>query len=60
MLDLDCKELMILNCGVGEDSLESLGLQGDQTGPSWVFIGRTDVEAETPVLWPHDAKSRLI
>ena len=32
-------------------------LKGDQ---SWVFIGRTDVEAETPVLWPPDAKSRLI
>ena len=28
--------------------------------PSWMFIGRTDVEAETPVLWPPDAKSRLI
>ena len=26
--------------------------KGDQ---SWVFIGRTDVEAETPVLWPPDA-----
>ena len=24
---------------------------------SWVFIGRIDVEAETPVLWPPDAKS---
>ena len=24
---------------------------------SWVFIGRTDVEAETPILWPTDAKS---
>ena len=31
--------------------------EGDQ---SWVFIGRTDVEAETPVLWPPDAKSWLI
>ena len=30
---------------------------GDQ---SWVFIGRTDVEAETPILWPPDAKSWLI
>ena len=29
-------------------------LKGDQ---SWVFIGRTNVEAETPVLWPPDAKS---
>ena len=29
-------------------------------GQSWVFIGGTDVEAETPVLWPPDAKSLLI
>ena len=28
------KELMLLKCGVGEDSSESLGLQGDQTSPS--------------------------
>ena len=27
---------------------------------SWVFIGRTDVEDETPILWPPDAKSWLI
>ena len=27
---------------------------------SWVFIGKTDVEAETPILWPPDAKNRLI
>ena len=57
---------MILNCGVGEDSWESLGLQGDPTSPyskgdqSWVFIGRIDVEAETPVVWSPDAKSWLI
>ena len=31
--------------------------KGDQ---SWVFTGRTDVEAETPILWPHDAKNWLI
>ena len=31
--------------------------KGDQV---WVFIGRTDVEAETPILWPPDAKSWLI
>ena len=31
--------------------------KGDQ---SWVFIGRTDVEAETPVLWPPDVKRWLI
>ena len=27
---------------------------------SWVFIGRTDAEAEAPILWPPDANSRLI
>ena len=51
--------LMLLNCGVGEHSWESLEIQpvhpkGDQ---SWVFIGRTDVEAEIWILWPPDAKS---
>ena len=39
---------MLLNCGVGEDSSESLGLQGDR---SWVFFGRNDAKAETPKLW---------
>ena len=58
-------EELLLNCGVGEDSLESLGLQGDPTvhpkgDQSWVFIGRTDAEAETPILWPPHAKSWLI
>ena len=32
---LSAKKLMLLNCGVGEDSWESLGLQGDSTSPSW-------------------------
>ena len=32
---LSAKELILLNCGVGEDSWESLGLQGDPTSPSW-------------------------
>ena len=57
---------MLLNCGVGEDKIwESLGPQeiqlihpkGDQ---SWIFIGRTDAEAETPILWPPDGKNWLI
>ena len=30
--------------------------KGDQ---SWIFIGRTDAEAETPILWPHEAKNWL-
>ena len=56
---------MLLNCGVGEDSWESLGLQGDPTShskgdQSWVFIGRTDAKAETPILWPPHVKSWLI
>ena len=93
---LSTKELMLLNSGVGEDSWESLELQGDQdscldnplnrgecqvtvrgvtksqtwlqwlntTEPkgnqSWIFIGRTDAEAETPILGPPDAKNWLI
>ena len=39
---LDCKEI------------QPVHPKGDQ---SWVFIGRTDVKAETPVLWPPHAKS---
>ena len=55
---------MLLNYGVGEGFWESLGLQGEPTSPSkdqsWVFIGRTDVEAEAPILWPPDSKNWLI
>ena len=42
---LDCKEI------------QPVYPKGDQ---SWVFTGRTDVEAETPILWPPDVKSWLI
>ena len=59
------EELMLLNCGVGEDSWESLGLQGDPTSPFWRrsalgFLWKNDAKAETPVLWPAHAKSWLI
>ena len=37
---LDCKEIQLVHP------------KGDQ---SWVFIGRTDAEAETPIVWPPDA-----
>ena len=61
---LSAKELMLLNCGVGEDSWESLGLQGhpvcSKGDQSWVFFGRNDAEAETPVLWPLHVKCWLI
>ena len=55
---------MLLNCGAGEDSWESLGLQEDQASwfpkgnQHWIFIGRTDAEA--PILWPPDIRSWLI
>ena len=42
---LDCKEI------------QPVHPKGDQ---SWVYIGRTDVEAETPILWSRDAKSCVI
>ena len=62
---LSAEELMLLNCGVGEDSWEFLGQQGIQPvypkgNQSCIFIGRTDVEPETLILWPPDAKSWLI
>ena len=34
--------------------IQPVHLKGDQ---SWVFVGRTDAEAETPVLWPLDARA---
>ena len=37
--------------------IQAVHPKGDQ---SWVFMGRTDVEVETPILWPPDAKSWLI
>ena len=37
--------------------IQPLNPKGDR---SWVFIGRTEVEAQTPILWPPDAKSWLI
>ena len=42
---LDCKEIQPVHS------------KGDQ---SWAFIGRTDAEAETPILWPPHVKSSLI
>ena len=41
---LECKEI------------QPVHPKGDQ---SWVFIGRTDAEAETPILWPPDVKNSL-
>ena len=57
--------MMLLNCGVGEDSWEPLGLKEIQTdhpkgNPSWIFIGRTDAEADAQILWPPDEKRWLV
>ena len=56
---------MPLNCGVREDPESPLDCKEIQPihpkgSQSWMFIGRTDVEAETPILWPPDVKSWLI
>ena len=64
---LSTKELMLLNCGVGEDSWESLSKDCKEIQPiypkgdqSWVFFGRTDAEAETPILLPPDEEVILL
>ena len=59
---LRAEELMLLNCGVGktlESPLDCKEIQPvhPKADQSWVFIGKTDVEAETPILWPPDVKS---
>ena len=49
---------MLLNCGVEDESpldckeIKPVSPKGNQ---SWMFIGRTDAEDETPILWPLDA-----
>ena len=59
---LSTEELMLLHRGVGEDSWESLGQQrvNPKGNQSWIFIGRSDAEAEAPILCSPDAKSWLI
>ena len=55
---------MLLNCGAGENSWESLdskinpvNLKGNKP---WIFMGRTDAEAKAPILWTPDVKNWLI
>ena len=71
MWELDCEESWVPKnwcfwTVVLEKTLESL-LDCKEIQPvhpkrnqSWVFIGRADEEAETPILYPHDVKNRLI
>ena len=58
---LNTEELMFLNCGVGENSgVPWTARRSNQSilkEMSYIFIGRTDAEAEAPILWPRDAKN---
>ena len=44
-IPLDCKEIQPVH---------------PKGNPSWIFIGKTDAEAETPILWPPDVKNQVI
>ena len=66
---LSAEELMLLNCGVGEDSWESLGLQEIQPvhpkgNQSWIFIGRSDAEAKIQffghLMWRTDSLEKTL
>ena len=53
-------KVMLSNCGVGEDSESPLDCKEIQLAhpkghQSWVFTGRTDIEDETPILWPPES-----
>ena len=54
---------MLLNCSIGEDSRESLGGTSNQSILKEInpeYFGRTDAEAEAPILLPPDEKSCLV
>ena len=58
---MSAEELMLLNCGVGEDSESPLDCKEIQPVHSkgdwfWVFFGRNDAKAEAPVLSPPHAE----
>ena len=55
---------MLSNCSAGKDSWSpwdsKIKLVNPKGNQLWIFIGRTDAEAEAPILWPPDVKSQLI
>ena len=71
MWELDCKESWVqknwcfwtvvlektLESSLDSKEIQPVNPKGSQ---SWIFLGRTDVEAETPILWPPDVKNWLI
>ena len=58
------QKLMLLNCGLEKTLKSPLDCKIKPVNPkgnqSWIFIGRTDAEADAPILWPPDSKSWLI
>ena len=71
MWELDCKESWVLKNWCFWTVLLGKTLEGaldckealpvpPNGNQSWIFIGRTDAKAETPILWPPDAKNWLI
>ena len=62
---LSARELMLLNCGVGEDSwVVWTARRSNQSilkeiSSEYIFTGRTDAQAETPILWSPDANNWL-
>ena len=71
MWELDCKEIWVLKnwcfwtvllqktleCPLDSKEIKPVNPKGNQ---SWIFIGRTDAEADAPILWPPDVKHWLI
>ena len=69
-LELDCEESWVpknwcfqtvvlektLKSPLGFKEIQPVNPKGDQ---SWIFIGKTDIEAKGPILWPPDGKSQL-
>ena len=58
------EELMLSNCRAGEDSWEFLDSKeikpvNPKGNQSWIFIGRSDAEAQDPITWPPDGKNKL-
>ena len=51
------KMLNLLESPLDSKEIKPVNLKGDQLS---IFTGRTDAEAEAPILWPPDAKSRVI
>ena len=60
---MSAEELMLLNYGAAENSFDSpldskeIKVVSPKGSQPWIFIGRTDAEAETLILWPPNVKN---